>query len=326
MSVRPEPEGRHRGPDPGPACRVGRIPFGNSAPYFLSWEELGTRSEGAWEPAVHVPRRLGRAAEEGLVDAGLFAEADLARLEGSFEPLTAPEIGVTHGLGISNLDHVESVLLFLRPSPETVAESAASPLPPISESGVGRCLTAREAGRLHGARIALTAESSTSVRLLRILLAEKLGVGAVTFFRGASDADLVAADAALVIGDQALRWRRNPPDGFALGMDLATEWHAWTGLPFTFARWGIRRSVRPAAKLWLARFLHQSLDAAEPMLGSPERFADSPLASFPNELGTREEMRAYLRLIRYRLGPQEIRAAERFRDWLRRTELLHAEF
>jgi predicted solute-binding protein len=325
MASRPAPELRGDGLAPAATYRVGRIPFWNSAPFFLSWPELGPRSEGVWAAAVHVPRLLGRAAEAGSVDAGLFAEADLARLETTFEPLVAPEAGLPCGLGISNRDHVESVLLFLRRN-AGAGDAASAGLDPITEERTGRCLTAAEARRLEGARVALTAESSTSVRLLRLLFTEKLGVRAATFFRGGADEDLTRADAALVIGDQALRWRRTPPAGFALGMDLAAEWHAWTGLPFTFARWGVRRTVRAEAKTWLARFLAQSVEAAVPMLASADAFAASPLAAFPPELGGPEEMRAYLRLIRYRLGPDELLAAERFREWLRRTELLHEDF
>ena len=72
-------------------ARVGRIPYVNSAPYFLRWPELEGLSEGRWRPAELVPRALGRAADAGAVDAGLFAEADLARLWPEFEPLRLPE-------------------------------------------------------------------------------------------------------------------------------------------------------------------------------------------------------------------------------------------
>jgi predicted solute-binding protein len=309
----------------GPAgtYRVGRIPYFNSVPYFLHWPELSASSGGTWQPAEWVPRLLGRAADEGTIDAGLFAVADLARLDADFEPLLAPEIGLPFGLGIANLDRVESVLLFQR-SPAAGADGPQHPAlpPPIAPSAPGRLLRPSEAARLRHARVALTTESSTSVRLLRVLLAEKHSLRTVAYARGMDEDDLARADAALVIGDQALRWRRSPPPEFSLVMDLAAEWHHWTGLPFVFARWGVRRTVPAPARAWLARFLLQSVERAEPMLASAENFLASPLNAAPNDLGSVEEMRAYIRLIRYRLGADEVRAAERFRGLLERGGLL----
>src|SRR5690606_30395213 len=60
------------------------------------------------------------------------------------------------------------------------------------------------------------------------------------------------AAAALRIGDVALR-RRLPPDRVAY--DLGTEWFAWTGLPFAFAVWQVRRDADPAEMQRLAMLL-----------------------------------------------------------------------
>ena len=50
------------------------------------------------------------------------------------------------------------------------------------------------------------------------------------------EAMLADHDAALMIGDAAMR---APKEGLIV-LDLAEEWHAWTGLPFVFAFWAVR--------------------------------------------------------------------------------------
>ncbi len=78
--------------------------------------------------------------------------------------------------------------------------------------------------------IASDPNSSTSVNLLRCLLAERN-----------IDAGLVsgAADAELLIGDQAIRFRQQHEDDFEF-WDLGEQWKLLTGLPFVFALWLIR--------------------------------------------------------------------------------------
>jgi predicted solute-binding protein len=66
-----------------------------------------------------------------------------------------------------------------------------------------------------------TGETSTSVRILRLLLEQRYGVKDVRW----TSLDSGAADAVLVIGDEALR-RRGRPSRFAYCIDLGTEWAA----------------------------------------------------------------------------------------------------
>jgi chorismate dehydratase len=72
--------------------------------------------------------------------------------------------------------------------------------------------------------------SRTSVNLVRCLLAERN-----------IDADLVsgAADAELLIGDQAIRFRQQYEDDYNF-WDLGDQWKQLTGLPFVLALWLIR--------------------------------------------------------------------------------------
>jgi chorismate dehydratase len=302
--------------------RVARIPYLNVAPFFLGWNDLPARSGGCWTTSEAPPRALGEAAERGELDAAVFAEADLDRLSADFSPLI-----LTPGerqIGIANHDRVGSVFLFVRDL-ERAGEPAPLPGAP------GRVLSAAEALRLHGAKILLTGESSTSVRLIRLLLEVRHGVRPGVWERADlappasrdpagshtpwSPPDLPAdVQAALVIGDTALRWARRAPAGFAIGMDLAAAWHEWTGLPFVFARWGVRRSVPAPARDWLADYLQASLVAAE---GSLEEVAQGRAP----DLGPPAELAGYLRGFTYRLGPDELAGAERFRALLAEHEI-----
>ena len=68
---------------------------------------------------------------------------------------------------------------------------------------------------------------------------------------------LEANDAALMIGDAAMR---APRQGLFV-LDLAEEWHSWTGLPFVFALWLVRKDA-PELPVpgGVAPFFHKSLE------------------------------------------------------------------
>ena len=77
--------------------------------------------------------------------------------------------------------------------------------------------------------------------LTRILLAKRWGVSpSYVEMPRTCGAMLRDADAALLIGDDALRAYWDKPDGL-LKYDLGTEWTAWTGLPMVYAVWAVRR-------------------------------------------------------------------------------------
>ncbi len=97
--------------------------------------------------------------------------------------------------------------------------------------------------RLDGARVALGSTSRTSVRLAQLLLAEQVGVRP-DYYTCPPDLGLMMqeAEAAVLIGDAALR--ANLHDAPRLGLqvhDLGAMWKEWTGLPFVFAVWAVRR-------------------------------------------------------------------------------------
>jgi len=226
-----------------------------------------------------VPRELGREAEAGTVDLGLMATADYLRLQDRFE-LVGP-------LGVAARGSVQSVLLYSR----------------------------RPATALEGALISVTPETSTSIRLLKLLLGVRRGLKEVRYVRGLEPSQ---ADALLTIGDQAMRMRHHRPEGFGHALDLGEDWLEWTGLSFVYAVWAMRRALEPGIQRELTDFLESSLAAGLASLGEIARRQTEPGWSAP-------ETEAYLRRFHYRLGPEDLEGMARFEFLLREHRLLDSD-
>lgn len=95
---------------------------------------------------------------------------------------------------------------------------------------------------LDGARVALGATSRTSVLLARMWLEQAHGVRP-DYFTCPPDltAMLLEADAAVLIGDTALRANYDAPRRGLEVHDLGQAWRDWSGLPMVFAVWAARR-------------------------------------------------------------------------------------
>ncbi|ADB57644.1 menaquinone biosynthesis protein [Archaeoglobus profundus] len=91
-----------------------------------------------------------------------------------------------------------------------------------------------------GDRVGITSETTTSVNLLKVILAER-GIKCKLVPMNAFKADdiLKSCDSALVIGDSALEARKH----FKVVMDLGEEWKDLTGYPMVF---GISASIDDA--------------------------------------------------------------------------------
>jgi chorismate dehydratase len=100
---------------------------------------------------------------------------------------------------------------------------------------------------LDGRRVALGSTSRTSVLLARMWLAEVYGVDP-DYFACPPDltAMLLEADAAVLIGDAALRATYDAPRHGLDVYDLGQVWRDWTGLPMVFAVWAVRRDYAEA--------------------------------------------------------------------------------
>jgi chorismate dehydratase len=215
------------------------------------------------------PRALGEAVAAGRLDAGPLPLADCIRLEGTVGLLP---------FGIATRDRARSVFLF----------------------------STRPMAELGGARIAVTGETATSVRLLRILLAFRDEVERPRLVELGAPADAV-----LLIGDAALRavhgqWPR------PLCYDLGEEWTRWTGLPCVFAGWALRHDAGVEARATLALALDRALDAGLRALPAIAR-----ARADVRQWGLGEaDIVEYLGGFTYRLGPEEEKAMVEFRRLL----------
>jgi chorismate dehydratase len=193
--------------------RLGHIDYSNCVPVHAL---LLDEPQPGIELVSGVPSALNRALAEGSIDAAPCSSIEFARHAGSYRILPGPAIG--------SLGAVQSILLETTAPPE----------------------------RLHGMKVAVPTASATSVVLLRILLELQYGVHPeLVWYEQTDGADPIddGAAAALRIGDIALR--RTPPAGRDT-LDLGAAWHDWTGLPFAFAVWQVRRELDAAGARALA--------------------------------------------------------------------------
>jgi chorismate dehydratase len=105
----------------------------------------------------------------------------------------------------------------------------------------------RQIEELAGVEIYLTGESGTSVVLFEILMREKYGISPV-FTR-----DNTEASAKVLIGDKALFGYYN--GDYKYVYDLGKLWKEFTGLPFVFALWIIRKDKADKSHNEVAEFI-----------------------------------------------------------------------
>ena len=242
---------------------------------YLNTDPFFERLEVDAERVAVPPRELARLCREGAVDVGAIPVGELFRMEDEFEPLGQ--------MGIATFGRVSSVLCFSR----------------------------RPFAELTGARVALTRDSSTSVRLLRLLLEQFVGVRPREYFRGPGE----EGDAFLTIGDEALRLAHTGAPGFPHVMDMGEAWREWHGLPFVFARWAVRRALPAAEKQRLAEAFSRALDAGL------ERAGEIAARREPDIGVPASELEAYLRRFRYRFGHAEAEGEALFRRLLEQHDL-----
>jgi chorismate dehydratase len=199
--------------------RLGHIDYSNCIPVHALLLEEGDRRV---ELVRDVPAGLNAALASGAIDVAPCSSIEYAR--------HADDYTVLAGHAIGSAGPVQSILL-----------ESTLPLDQLDSS-----------------LVALPTASATSVVLLRILLELRLGVRPrYEWFDQAVTHDPIVAGAAaaLRIGDIALR-RTTPRD--RVTYDLGAEWWSWTGLPFAFAVWQVRRDADAGEVQHLARLLRES--------------------------------------------------------------------
>ena len=258
--------------------RLGVIDYLNCVPVYdwLLRQIAGNKSPGI-ETAAGTPAQMNRALLSGAID--ISNVSSVAYGEHSDEWLLLPHLSVAaHG-------PVESVLLF-------------------SWHDDWRALDGRG--------IALTDHSATSVALVRLLAERRYGVRPRYVTQPPNlDAMLVEHDAALLIGDIALREghlrRAIAGRGQPYVFDLAAEWQAWTGLPFCFSVWAARADRAEAiAASDVVALLQASRKRG---VANLERLAREAANRLDLPLAVCEH---YLRLLDYDLGTRDLDGLRRF--------------
>jgi chorismate dehydratase len=258
------------------SVRLGVIDYLNVAPVYDA-----LRQDTSFLPGVELVAGVPSAMNAAL----LAGEIDLSNVSSVAYGQHADEWLLVPGLSVAAQERVESVLLF-----SWQADWRA----------------------LDGGSITLSSDSATSVALVRLLAEERYG--ARPHYVTAAphlDAMLAEHDAALLIGDVALvegqKRREIAGRGKPYVFDLATEWRAWTGLPFVFAVWAARaaRALEIAAS-GIIEALRESKRRGLSDLG---RIAAEAAA----QLGLPEDVcLRYLRLLDYDLGARDLEGLRRF--------------
>jgi len=168
----------------------------------LVWGFLHGPGRGRFDFRFDSPAECARALADGKADIGLAPCAEIDRLGLSFLP----------DVGIACTGPVRSILLISKRPFDSIRTLAAD------------------------------SSSRTSVALARILLGERYGCFPEVISRPPELGNMMAeCDAALIIGDPALRIHRDEINWQSL--DLGQEWVRWTGLPMVFAVWCGKESV-----------------------------------------------------------------------------------
>lgn len=201
--------------------RVGEIAFTNILPIYHFFDAEGIDLE--WVPQV--PTQLNQGMAKGEIDMGPISSFAYAE--------QYPRYVLMPNLSVSAHGPVGSIFLFTRDA---------------------------ELSDLRTARIALPSTSASSVALLRILM-EHFEGGQPQYLTMSPSLDemMAKADAALLIGDDALRASWNNP-GYRV-LDLGQEWHRHTGLSMVFAVWAVRREIATERPDELKEIYHRFMES-----------------------------------------------------------------
>lgn len=169
----------------------------------------------------------------GLAQSGALLDVDLYKdtPDRLGELLVAGDLDIGPISVVEYLRHARDLLLL----PDFAVGSDG---PVLSVNLVSKCPLAG----LDGQRVALGSTSRTSVLLAQLLLEDRYAVQP-SYFSCPPDltAMLLEAQAAVLIGDVALRATYDAPARGLQVHDLGAEWKDWTGLPMVFAVWAVRR-------------------------------------------------------------------------------------
>jgi chorismate dehydratase len=236
----------------------------------------------------------------GLVRSGALLDLDLRKdtPDRLSDALLAGELDLGPISLVEYLKHAEDLLLL----PDLAVGSDG---PVLSVNLVSQ----RPLSELDGRPVALGSTSRTSVLLAAMLLEDRYGVSP-SYFSCPPDLStmLQEADAAVLIGDPALRASIDPPAGVWVS-DLGALWRDWTGLPMVFAVWAVRRDFA-AAHPGMVKEVHEAfLRSRDEALDRVDEVAAGAARWEPFEAAT---LARYFRALDFTLGPRQLAGLTEF--------------
>jgi chorismate dehydratase len=219
---------------------IGKIPYANLFPIFHQLEQSNICDYSFIEG---VPSKLNKMLRYGMLD--ISPSSSIEYLKNKDRYLVLP------GFSVSSSGPINSILLFSR-----------LPL-----------------GKLEGETIAVSSESETSTALLKVILSEFFSVHCS--FEPVSHKSikslLLSFPAVLHIGDTALAEARKLPEhknhvlktsnkhpekkASVYIYDLGELWHKYTGLPFVYALWLVRKDLLLQKKDLIEKFSSDLMSA-----------------------------------------------------------------
>jgi chorismate dehydratase len=237
----------------------------------------------------------------GLVRAGTLLDVELTK----DTPDRLNDMLVANELDIGPISVVE----YLRNASDLVL------LPDIAIGSDGPVLSVNLVSQvplaeLDGRRVAMGSTSRTSVLLARMWLEQVHGVRP-DYFVCPPDLStmLLEADAAVLIGDAALRATYDAPRRGLDVHDLGQAWREWSGLPMVFAVWAARRDYA-AANPGLVKDVHTAfLRSRDDALGHIDEVATTAARW---EIFDAETLATYFRTLDFSLGARQVEGLVEF--------------
>ncbi len=199
--------------------KLARMPYINVDPFYYTLEYVDKKPD--IELVSGYPRQIGRlAGTKDAIDAAPISVMDFLNLQQNYEPFGRMCVAVSEKAGSVNL------------------------------------FTKVPAERLKNRKIGITSQTSTSRVLMRLILEKRYGIESAVYLDQPKQDEV---DAYLFIGNNALVHAHNGLKGFEYMYDLGEEWYKWTGLPFVFALWAVRKVLSQKDKDYLSTILSRSL-------------------------------------------------------------------
>ena len=227
--------------------RVGKIRYLNCVPFFFGLEEMVREKGGMQELSFFetFPSEINQAMQRGQIDAAPISSLEYLHHQDDY--LLLPDLAIGARL------FAQSVLL----------------------------ISHKKIEDLNHAAIALSRESESSAGLVKILLKQRYGHrNTFDLVEQEPEAMLQKYPAALVIGDEALFCQ---PKGLVYKYDLGELWQSWTGKPFVFALWAIRKEFARAHETAAKAFQSTLKENLLKNLSDPEGLLEKALNITPSE-------------------------------------------